>query len=174
MGLEITRREVLNNLIRFKDNLLEMRSDKKLRHDEGDRVYKVLMNRKTGDMRFAQKIQSLEPHLPRNSAQKSELAEWKEVRIIVGRKEGVHFDVVDAENHVLKPSDLDPLAWRIAKETMDVLNQKGKEVSGRDTSILPEEVVLHDLSSIHLSVQAEQLEDLPGWVGHVGRVEAER
>jgi hypothetical protein len=54
---EISRREVLNNLIRFKDNLLEMRGeDRQRRQGEereegkgGKRTYKVLLNRRTGD-----------------------------------------------------------------------------------------------------------------------------
>lgn len=181
---EISRREVLNNLIRFKDNLLEMRGEQGSRQDreeeeekKGERKYKVLLNRKTGDMRFAQKISALEHHIARKGSRKESAEDWKEIQIIVHQKtprESAHFEVLDTHNHSLKPSDLDPLAWRIASETVEVLNQKAKEVKGTHAEMLAEEAVLHDLSSIHLSTQKEQIEDLPGWMGSLSRIEAEQ
>ncbi len=185
MGIEISRREVLNNLIRFKDNLLEMRGDEgrhsRDQHKEREekkegRSYKVLLNRHTGDMRFAQKISSLESHIHRKGKSKASPEDWKEIHIIVNQsqKEGIHFEARDASDHALKPADIDPLAWRIAKETLEVLNVKGKEVDHLEAGMLPEEAVLQDLSSIHLGRPKEMIEDLAGWFGAIGRIEAEK
>jgi hypothetical protein len=184
MGILISRREVLNNLIRFKDNLLEMRNEdgrggqehSQKEKKNGGRTYKVLLNRHTGDMRFAQKISNLEHHFGRPGKQKAGAEDWKEIHLFVEQKvpkEAVHFQVLDAQDQVIKPADLDPLAWRIARETVEVLNQKGKEVKSFRGEMLPEESVLADLSSIHLSVQNDRIEHLPGWVGPMERLEAE-
>ena len=176
MAIEITRREVLNNLIRFKDNLLELREREKGKEKGEERSYQVLLNRRTGDMRFAQKISSLEHHFPRKSKESAE--DWKEVRIIVSEQKSnrapVHFEVRDAENHELKPNDVDPLAWRIAHETLEVLNIKAKEVGKVLLETLPEEEILRDLSSIHLAPQGSRIEDLPGWTASLNRFEAEK
>ncbi len=176
----------MNNLIRFKDNLLEMRGEDRQRDQDeeekeegkkGERVYKVLLNRKTGDMRFAQKISALEHHISRKGSKKGEAAEdWKEIHLIVHQKnpkEIAHFEVKDPQNHSLKPSDIDPLAWRIASETLTILNEKAKEVHGTHEKMLPEEAVLQDLSSIHLKTQQGRIEDLLGWKGSIGRKDAE-
>lgn len=184
MGLEISRREVLNNLIRFKDSLLEMRGEKEGRekHEnepeekKGQRVYRVLLNRKTGDMRFAQKISALEHHIARKGAKKETPEDWKEIQIIVHQKtsgEAAYFEVRDAQNRSIKPSDVEPLAWRIARETLDVLNIKAEEVKGRLSTMLPEEAALNDLSSLHISAMKDRIEDLPGWMGSISRMQAE-
>ncbi len=191
MVIQISRREVLNNLIRFKDNLLEMRGDhgdeRRQRHssdrhskeeEKGNkgRSYKVLLNRHTGDMRFAQKISSLESQIHKKGKRKASPEDWKEVHLIVNQKphEGIHFEVKDASDHDLNSADIDPLAWRIAKETVEVLNIKGREVEHVEAGILPEEAVLQDLSSIHLGKQRESIEDLPGWFGQINRMQAEK
>ncbi|MES2273744.1 MAG: SH2 domain-containing protein [Chlamydiota bacterium] len=183
MGILISRREVLNNLIRFKDNLLEMRNEDGRSQSEHrgqqqkkkGRIYKVLLNRRTGDMRFAQKISNLEHHFGYAGKQKAGAEDWKEVHLIVEQKlpREVHFEVLDAHDQVIKPADLDPLAWRITKETIAVLNQKGKEVKDLRGEMLPEESILEDLSSIHISAQHDRIEHLPGWVGAMERIEAE-
>jgi hypothetical protein len=183
MGLEISRREVLNNLIRFKDSLSEMRGEKEGHEEhepEGkrkDRKYKVLLNRKTGDMRFAQKITSFEHHIARKGSKKEMAEDWKEIHIIVhqpGKLEAVQFEVRDAQNHSLKPAEIEPLAWRIASETLDILNHKAEEVKGQFLDMLPEEAVLHDLSSIHISSSKGRISELPGWLNSISRVEAEQ
>lgn len=168
---EISRREVLNNLIRFKDHLLEMGGERR----QGIRSYKVLLNRRTGDMRFAQKISSLEHHIARKKTQKESPEDWKEVRIIVHQEstpKAAHFEVCDTQSKPLKPSDIDPLAWRIASETLEVLNTRAEQVQSSNQPI--EEAVLHDLSSIHLAAQKERIEELPGWRGSISRIDAER
>ncbi len=183
MTYEISRREVMNNLIRFKDNLLEMRGEDRQRQDqeqeeeEQERKYKVLLNRKTGDMRFAQKISSLEYRIAKKKGKEESIEDWKEVQIIVQQSNShdpAHFEVRDSSDHSLKPSDIDPLAWRIASETLDILNKKAKEVKKTDGEMLVEEAVLQDLSSIHIASPKEQIEDLPGWMGSISRIEAER
>lgn len=173
MVIEISRREVLNNLIRFKDNLLERRGKEKAKSAKKERVYKVLLNRKTGDMRFAQKISSLERHFPKKT--KGRLEDWKEIRLIVieGPNQGVHFEARDLQDHELKQSDVEPLSWRISHETLEVLNAKGGEIQSVPPEMLPEEAVLQDLSSIHLAPQGGKIEDLPGWMGSLTRMEAE-
>lgn len=186
MGLEVSRREVLNNLIRFKDSLLELRGEKEGREQQGQeeeqerrkegRSYKVLLNRKTGDMRFAQRISSLEHHIARKGAKKETPEDWKEIQIIVHQKnpkEAAHFEVRDAQNRVIKPAEIEPLAWRVASETLDVLNLKAEQVKGQLPGMLPEEAALNDLSSLHITSAKERIEDMPGWMGGISRTEAE-
>lgn len=173
MRLEISRREVLNNLIRFKDSLLEKTPKKDAK---GERVYKVLLNRRTGDMRFPQKIKSLEYHIAKKKGKGEAPNDWKEGRIVVSRKNAespAHFELRDAKNQKLEPIDVDPLAWRVIRETLEVLNERAREVLGFEYGMLPEEAVLNDLSSIHLSIPIEQIEDLPAWMGGLNREEAE-
>lgn len=188
MVFEISRREVLNNLIRFKDNLLEIHDQGKGfgSHEErkeeeqgkkGKRTYKLLLNRKTGDMRFAKRISSMEHHISQKTARKEHAEDWKEVRMIVSHKSShgvAHFEISDEQNHSLKPSDIDPLAWKIASETLDILNQKAEEVKQVPAEMLPEEAVLEDLSSIHIAVTREEVSDLPGWMGSLSRIDAEQ
>lgn len=169
MSFEIPRHEVMNNLIRFKENLSQMRGQTQ----EGERTYQVLLNQKTGRMRFPQKIRALEHHIAKRT-NKETVEEWKEVRIVVrqnSRREPVHFELLDTENHSLKSSDLEPLSWRVTKETLAVLNQKVKEVKRSD--MLPEEAALQDLSSIQFELQSDGIETLPGWMGSLNRIEAE-
>ncbi len=174
MRIEISRREVLNNLIRFKDSLLEKPSR---RDSKGERIYKVLLNQKTGDMRFPQKIKSLEYHISRKKGKGELPNDWKEARIVVSKKNGevaAHFELLSAKSEKFDLNDMDPLAWRVIRETLEVLNKRAKEVVGFEYKMLPEEAVLNDLSSIHLSIPVEQIEDLPAWVGSLKREEAEK
>lgn len=173
MRIEISRREVLNNLIRFKDSLLESSSSKK----SDERMYKVLLNRKTGDMRFPQKIKSLEYQISRKKGKGESAADWKEARIFVSRKNGegpAQFEIRNAKNQKLEPTEMEPIAWRVIRETVEVLNERAKQVVGYEYGMLPEEAVLNDLSSIHLSIPIEQIEDLPAWMGTIDRESAEK
>ena len=54
MGIEVSRKEVLSNLTKFRANLAN-KSHKK-RSSEEKRSYTVLLNQKTGDMSFDQKL----------------------------------------------------------------------------------------------------------------------
>ena len=172
MAIEITHREVLNNLIRFKDRLLEANGLEKDR--EKSRVYTVLLNRKTGNMRFAQRISNLEHHFSTKSKSVSE--DWKEVRLIVGGKTSheLHFEVRGRHNEILHMHDLTPLAWRVAEETLQVLHTKAMQTKTDPSAHLPEETLLQDLSSIHLSHQTEEIKHHPAWEGHIDFLHAEK
>lgn len=175
MRIEISRREVLNNLIRFKDSLLEQTAKKK--DSKGERTYKVLLSYKTGDMRFPQKIKSLEYQISRKRGKKEEARDWKEAKICISRKspeEPAYFEMRDSKNQKLEPTQVEPTAWRVIRETVEVLNERAKQVVGYEYGMLAEEVVLRDLSMIHLSIPIEQIEDLPSWAGRLSREEAER
>ncbi|PIS02886.1 MAG: hypothetical protein COT85_02315 [Chlamydiae bacterium CG10_big_fil_rev_8_21_14_0_10_42_34] len=187
MAHQISRREVLNNLVRFKDNISEMRGQRERNQDQDQqeseqegkfqsRTYKVLINRKTGDMRFARRIKALEQHISQKEGNADKAEDWKEVRIVVhekSKKDPVQFEVKDAHNESLNTKDLEPLAWRIAGETMDVLNQRAKEVLGKMHNRLAEEAVLEDLSTIYVIESKERIDDLPGWMGSLSRIDAE-
>lgn len=174
MAIHIHRREVLNNIIRFKDSLLDMRPGDMSRLDKEQRTYGILLNRRTGDMRFPEKIRSLESRF--SGSLKGSPADWKESHLIV-RKEGaseLHFEVLDDQDRALQPTDLERLAWEIASETLFVLNEMAKQAHVNLSDPLPEESVLHDLTSIHLAIVPEKLEAHPGWHGSVNRIEAEK
>lgn len=159
--VEITRREVLNNLIRFKDSLLE----KPPKSSKGTRSYKVLVNCKTGDMRFPQKVKSLEHRIARKG--KEVPGDWKETVLLVDE---THFEMMHADVP-LKSKDFEPLAWRIIRETLKALNLRAKELSATPPI---EEAVLQDLSFLQLTVPTEHIEDLPAWAGTLTREEAEK
>lgn len=177
MEFRVSRREVLNNLIRFKNNLLETRTERKAaaKARNQPRVYRVLLNRRTGDMQFAQKIHHLETHLHGRRKSQGGAEDWKEVHLIVGPKKGagIECEIKDFHGRDLKEGDLTAVALRIAKETVQVLNQKGDRVHPSSSEILPEEEALQDLSSIHLGPLKERIEDVPGWFGSIDRIEAE-
>ena len=139
------------------------------------RTYKALLNRQTGEFRFAEKISTLETRIGGHRIQKGSAEDWKEVWICVEEaEEGIHFEVKDPKNPFLDPKELQPLAWRVASETLEVLNKKGKEVPHITGNLLPEEYALQDLSCIHLTQDSGRIEDLPGWAGPISRIEAER
>jgi hypothetical protein len=128
-------------------------------------------------MRFVQKISQIESHISRKGNKKESVEDWKEIRIIIQQNspsEAAHFEVQDAHEKSLKPAELEPLAWRIASETLDFLNLKAKEVVGKHLEMLPEEAILNDLSSIQISQSKEQIESFPGWMGSIDRIEAEQ
>lgn len=174
MVIGITRREVLVNLIRLKDSLLEKRSDGSVPQEkEGERVYEALLNRSTGDLRFAQKINTLEAHIAQTGKSRAHPSELMKVQIRVIRLKGeTHFEICDETGRPLNYSGLQQLAKKIVRETIDVLNQKGREAAP-ESGLLPEEAVLQDLSQIHLSPPRERIEELPGWRGPLTRLEAE-
>lgn len=174
MAIHIHRREVLNNIIRFKDSLLEMQADDKARLGKEQRTYGILLNRRTGDMRFPEKIRSLEPRFSRGL--KGSPADWKETHLIVKNdsKSKVHFEVLDESDRALQPSDLERVAWEIANETLQVLNLMAEEAKATIADQLPEEVVLQDLTAIHMAVSPGKLENQAGWQGSISRIEAEK
>ncbi len=172
MAVQISRREVLNNIIRFKDNLLERKPEDR---EKEKRSYPVLLNRKTGDIRFAQKIESIEHHFPRKGQNKGNAADWKEIQIDVSVKKGeVHFDLRDQAHHPIKPEGLEPIAFLVINETLEALNQIAHQHRSFRSEGLPEEQILKDLSDIHLSPSQTRIDDFPGWLGSVTRIDAEK
>lgn len=174
MAIHIHRREVLNNIIRFKDSLLDIRSGDMTRLSKEQRTYGILLNRRTGDMRFPEKIRSLEPRFSRSS--KGSPADWKESHLIV-KKDALaelHFEMLDDHDQALQPTDLERVAWEIANETLLVLNEMAKRAQIDLADPLPEESVLHDLTSIRMAIIPEKLEAHPGWHGSIDRMDAEK
>lgn len=174
MVIGITRREVLVNLIRLKDSLLEKRMDGSVPQEkEEERVYEALLDRTTGDLRFAQKINNLESQIAQKGKSRAHPSDLIKVQIRVIQLKGeTHFEICDETGRPLNLSGLQQLAKRIVRETIDVLNQKGREPAG-ESGLLPEEAALQDLSQIHLSPPRERIEELPGWKGSLSRLEAE-
>jgi hypothetical protein len=164
MDIQISRREVLNNIIRFKDNLLIQKESS--RQEKGaKRLYRAHLNRQTGDLRFVEKG----AHLQRNK-------EWREVQINVDEDENylAHFDARDEKNQPLEPSEIEPLAWHIFAETLDTLNLIASQHPLTEPQMLPEEAALEDLSEIHLAAITSKVQETPGWKGEIDRMEAEK
>jgi hypothetical protein len=177
MVIQIRRREVLSNIIRFKDNLLEKRKEKRLKIPER-RIYLSLLNRHTGDMRFAEKISTLEHHIqnkPGQSKKRASFEDWKEILLTAEEKDGhVHFEVLEGSGAELKSKEIDPIAWRIASETLAVLNAMGEAYREMGLDLLPEDAALADLSEIKWTPVTGQIESMAGWQGKMGRIEAEQ
>ncbi|MDE3045645.1 MAG: hypothetical protein KGJ02_03265, partial [Verrucomicrobiota bacterium] len=173
MAIQISRREVMNNLIRFKDALLEQNQGKE---DSTGRTYPVLVNRKTGDIRFAERVSQLEHRLPKPGKPATSLADWREVRIHVSTENPkiVHFELLDERETELKSDGMEILAWNILNETIQVLNQIAESHPPSSPEVLPEEAVLQDLSEIHLASPSVSIQAMPGWHGPIDRYEAER
>lgn len=169
MPIEIHRHEVLDNIIRFRNNLLETRKKKEELLGK-ERSYTALVNRHTGDIRFALNLKELK---------QKEFADWQEIHFLVQETaEKISFNVSDEKGTALLPSELDPIALRILFETLDALNKLAALYHRQKTlEILPEDAALQDLSSIHLSEiskTAEILETMPGWAGKISRLDAEK
>jgi hypothetical protein len=165
MNIQISRREVLNNLIRFKNNLLDQ-EEKIDVPVQGKRSYAILVNRRTGELRF---------EAPKKKAgSKLRSSDWEECRILVeSREEEVHFRLTDMKGSSVEPKHLESLAVAILFETLDVLNYLAS-LYHPDPQELPENTVLEHLSDLHISVVAEPIESTPGWRGALSRVEAEK
>lgn len=168
MVIPISRREVLNNLIRFKENLLDKQRGAPF---PKERIYTSLINRHTGDIRFTQKIEILSREFPK---QKNEnIADWQEIYFEAeGDGKSVQFHLTDEQRKPLNAKDFDPLAVRILFETLDVLNKLASlyhAISG----ILPEKEALQHLSDLHIAPIRESIEHVAGWSGYLSRVDAE-
>lgn len=172
MEIRVSQGQVLTNIKALQNAVF----DKEKREGEKEqrkRIYHLLVNQHTGEMRFAQKISRLEHHLPRYGG--SGVEGWKWANLVVTQqfpKMTVQFELRDAEERK-KLSGLDQLATKVVQETLEVLNIKGKEVHSLET--LPEEAVLQDLSSsVRLASPEEKIENLPGWTPAKNRREAEK
>ncbi|HEY4255403.1 MAG TPA: hypothetical protein VGM34_03545 [Chlamydiales bacterium] len=174
-AIEISRREVLNNIIRFKDALFEDQNA-----FGGESSYPVLLNARTGDLRFAQKMSSLENGVISGRKPIGAHTDWKKVQLHIARQESkVCFEFTDETNHSLPSLGFEPLAWRVAQETLQVLNDivaqhrpmAQSALTGKMQEVI--QAALKDLSQIRLSTPKGQLEHLPGWRGTIDRITAE-
>lgn len=162
MGVRISRREVLNNIVRFKDSL----NDRQVNEKGRNRSYPVLLNKKTGDIQFAQKLEPL-IHVPKKKAKAPE--DWQEVQIDVSMKDGeVHFALAES------PTGLERAAFQVINETLEALNRIAHEKRSSAKEGLPEKEILNDLSTIQLVSPHVRIDDLPGWLGRVSRLDAEK
>ena len=164
------RREVFNNIIRFRDNLSE-KKPRAAKPRPSKRVYLTLINRHTGDMRFAQKISELEHDLAKHG--KDANVDWEEIHLTVEDERGVvHFRLSDVHGKHLKPSHFDALAWKIADETLKALNEIAETYEAAAKEELPEGVAL---AKVKASSEKHRIEDTPGFVQkHPTRLEAEK
>ena len=163
--------EVLKNLVRFKEALRDELRLHKGQDRAPERSYQVLVNCRTGDMRFLEKI-GASSSLPTPA---QETLDWWNARLVVTVKSGkVLFTLFNDHEKAHQRAALAQLAWRILCETLTVLNCKAKEMNAATSQgTLPEEAVLHNLSSIDLSKPGEAIEELPGWSGALDRMAAE-
>ncbi len=163
MAIRISRREVLNNIIRLKDKLSDEKEDFN-QGKWGKRFYRALLNRQTGDLRFLDEKAQIVPS-----------TEWQEIQIDVegNANQPAHFDVRDRKNQPLKSKGVTPLAWRIMAETLETLNLIAAHHPPLKRDLLPEEAALEDLSEIHLVQSKDNIEEMPGWKGDIDRIDAE-
>ena len=138
---ESMRREVFKNIARFKENLSGKGVGKPHAHKK---VYLTLINQHTGDMRFSE-----ETNLGKG---------WEKTHLTVEDERGViHFRLNDIHGKHLKPNHFHALAWKIASETLNALNE---------------------LAETHLPLSKKsnkQIEEAPGWVEKCSnRIEAEK
>lgn len=171
MGIEITNHEAYENLLRFQTCLKHRHGSKR---EAGQREYRVLFNRHTGEMSFSKTIAEIEA--PLSKKREGSTKDWTEIRIIVTDGQKSHFRVLgeaDRELDSFDAREIDRIALRVAKETVAVLNKKADEVQHVSKEGLLEEETLRDLSSIRVRPQSRGVEKLPGWAGALTRQEAE-
>ncbi len=158
MAIQVSRQEVLNNLIRFKENLLSKR-ETKIEPLFPKRIYTAEINRSTGEIRFAEKV---------------ETRGWQEIHFVVeDKQQTVHFHVTGPKDLALKPTDLDPLAVRILFETLDALNELASQYRP-SAETPPEKEVLQHIAALHVAPAQESIESMQGWSGPLSRLEAEK
>jgi len=171
MDYQISMQEVMDNLISFKERLLAGFKEKKT----DQRKYKALVNRSTGKIRFAQKMSAFEPHISGITGRKDEPGDLLEIYLTVSKGEnGGHFEALNKQGQPIKRGDITPYAQRVLNEMVTILNAKAKFFKRDLGEMLIEEVILDDLSSIQLTPQEVQIEDLPGWMGSLNRIDAEK
>ena len=156
MAFFISRQEVANNLLRFKKNV---GSTPPVSPTE-KRIYKAIMNYRTGDIQFSQP--------------ESELAEWKEIQIEAKpkKKGSTSFEANDTDRHPLNSAEMAPMAWKVMIETLEILNEMIAEYQNTP-GILPEYAAFDHLSEQELQV-SNTIESIPGWIGEIDRMSAEK
>ncbi len=148
MAIQISRREVLDNLIRFNESILG--GGRSALHA---RDYTAYVNRHTGDIRF------VEPRIVRTAQD-----DWIEIHFVAEDGGGkVHFHLKEP-----KAKGLDPLANRILAEMLAVLNQLAALYM-----LASERELAQHLSDVEVSL-SEPIENMLGWAGSLSRIEAEK
>ncbi len=159
MAIQIKRREVFNNLIHFKDNLLH-RAQQPFLHK---RIYNGLANRHTGNILFGQPSEKI-----------ASSPDWQKILLVVEEDAGtVNFQITNPEGSSIQPNQFDPIAARILLETLDVLNQLAA-LYHAVAEMLPEDSVLQNLSDIQITDAEDPIEQMPGWCGKLSRIQAEK
>jgi hypothetical protein len=172
MAIKITRREVFNNLIRFKDNLL-VKGEHRSSHSPQKRLYIALLNRHTGEIRFAQKFAVPQGQFSA-AVKEGAFADWQEIHLVAeDAQDIVHFHLAGPRGSSLKPVESDALAICILFETLDVLNQLASQYHPISET-LPEYTVLEHLSDLHMFPIEEPIESMRGWSEQIDRIEAEK
>lgn len=173
MSLFITGK-VLRNLNDFQRvTRKESTPDDVTRHDTA--VYQAIINKKTGDIRFIEYFKELDEIYRRLKEEGLDEEDWKIVRLTVDEREQEKkqsFSMKEEDDEDLKEEDLEPLAKRVAHETLQVLNQKGEEIKKRPRTGRLENAVLDDLSSLHEEHKGP-IEESEAWMGHISRQDVE-
>lgn len=159
-------RTVFTNLSRFKESLSKIPPGAS---SLAQREYKVLLDCKSGEMRFPKEIRDLQFSI--SSKSRISTQDWKDVRLIVVNENGnARFEIRDAQNHLLDSPDVKG----VAKRTLEVLNGEAQKIRGVVSKLLPEQVALQNLTSIQVQTRRHEIESLPEWAGAMTFEEAEK
>jgi hypothetical protein len=156
MAMFISRREVFNNLMRFKQCLGGQVNG----NLNGDRIYKGMVDCKTGEIQFP------EAQLPKYG-----LGGWKEIQFEVNTKnKGVgFFEAREVNHHPLDSGNMTPVAVLLVMETIQALN----EITAHSPAQLPEKAAFDGLSNLEIP-SFRAIEMMPGWIGKIDRMQAEK
>lgn len=153
MTSPIFQRGVVINVVRVRDEICAP-SHRMHGHDQ---IFRGVLDGNTGTIRFPQNIQVLDfGHRRRDAG----TAQWQEVEMVVSERDGrPHFEI-----HV-SYDRMDDFARRVIEETLFALNQIAHYAKDAQIEL--------DLSKLHSRVEEREVQQLPGWKGKIGRVEAE-
>lgn len=143
-SIQVSRREVRDNLIRFREAALNEGHFAERHHS-----YPILVNPHTGDMSFADRTGPLQQW------QRAQLQVWEKTR---GHWEALMDDTLKG---------LEPIAWNVLRETIEALNEWLAQQKTMD-------VALATLPNVHVVQSHGHIENLPGWLGNMDRLKAEK
>ena len=154
----ISKQALLGNIYRFRSYIEDGHPPDRL--DGPFQIYRGLFNPQTGELKFAQKISSIEPRF-KSFGSKGEVGDWEPVEIGVIRREDGRFEF-DLKNLSAKTADV---ANRALEDTLLALGQIA--IGSKDGKIR------FDLSKLQLGLKETAFGHLPGWKGALDRIEAE-
>jgi len=156
MGIKVSRQIVFDNLNRFKETLEEGKPFDLSHHL---RNYAAFLNKHTGALRF---ILSWDRELYLRDK-----SDWIQIDLVAeDQEETIRF-------HVKRPKDLQPLVEEILSEMLSILNELASLYAiGKESS--SEKDLLEHLSEIEFEQGEESIEKMPGWVGKLRRLQAEK